>query len=247
MRSPTCTASLTWSGLLCPAKAFKREPDPGGQVQVQPDRSVVQVLTEQFPDSLQAGLAVGDDHDVVGPAHDQCGHVEAAHLTDDGLEELLVEAIARPSGGDDDAVGPLGVVPQSMRGCLDCGFVRAREQLLGEIALAAQFGFGDALQPGEFHAQHGRGVFERGQVGMVRRARGVDKRDDAEDAGPRVGQDQPGPAVVERLAGDLQLADELLPLSGCSLARRWLGTSPAAAGIAVHVLEDREQKFLFAG
>src|SRR5713101_8480400 len=56
MRSPTCTAPLTWSGLLGPAKAFKREPDPGGQAEVQPGRSVVQVLTEQFPDSLQAVL-----------------------------------------------------------------------------------------------------------------------------------------------------------------------------------------------
>src|SRR5713226_4178501 len=56
MRSPTCTAPLTWSALLGPAKAFKREPNPGGQVEVQPGRSVVQVLTEQFPDSLQAVL-----------------------------------------------------------------------------------------------------------------------------------------------------------------------------------------------
>src|SRR5258708_37402349 len=56
MRSPTCTAPLTWSGLLGPAKALKREPNPGGQVEVQPGRSVVQVLTEQFPDSLQAVL-----------------------------------------------------------------------------------------------------------------------------------------------------------------------------------------------
>src|SRR5260370_30030117 len=56
MRSPTCTAPLTWSGLLGPAKALKREPDPGGQVEVQPGRSVVQVLTEQLADSLQAVL-----------------------------------------------------------------------------------------------------------------------------------------------------------------------------------------------
>src|SRR5258708_24393973 len=56
MRSPTCTAPLTWSGLLGPAKALKREPNPGGQVEVQPGRSVVQVLTEQLPDSLQAVL-----------------------------------------------------------------------------------------------------------------------------------------------------------------------------------------------
>jgi Major intrinsic protein len=80
--------------------------------------------------------------------------------------------------------------------------------------VAAQFGFGDALQSGEFHAQHSRGVLERGQIGLGRRVRGVDKRDDAEDARPRVGQHQPGPAVVERLTGDLQLADELLPLFG---------------------------------
>src|SRR5260370_23302981 len=56
MRSSTCTAPLTWSGLLGPAKALKREPNPGGQVEVQPGRPVVQVLTEQFPDSLQAVL-----------------------------------------------------------------------------------------------------------------------------------------------------------------------------------------------
>src|SRR5260370_5298589 len=56
MRSSTCTAPLTWSGLLGPAKALKREPNPGGQVEVQPGRSVVQVLTEQLPDSLQAVL-----------------------------------------------------------------------------------------------------------------------------------------------------------------------------------------------
>src|SRR5690348_17058666 len=54
MRSPTCTTPLTWSGLLGPAKALKREPDSGGQVEVQPSRPVVQILTEQFPDSLQA-------------------------------------------------------------------------------------------------------------------------------------------------------------------------------------------------
>src|SRR5580698_8583318 len=56
MRSPTCTAPLTWSGLCGPAKALKREPNSGGQVEVQPGRSVVQVLTEQFPDSLQPVL-----------------------------------------------------------------------------------------------------------------------------------------------------------------------------------------------
>src|SRR5258707_2988632 len=56
MRSPTCTAPLTWSGLLGPAKALKREPNSGGQVEVQPGRSVVKVLTEQLPDSLQAVL-----------------------------------------------------------------------------------------------------------------------------------------------------------------------------------------------
>src|SRR5690348_15724724 len=56
MRSPTCTAPLAWSGWLGPAKALKREPNPGGQVKVQPSRSVVQVLTEQLPDSLQAVL-----------------------------------------------------------------------------------------------------------------------------------------------------------------------------------------------
>src|SRR5258708_38158862 len=56
MRSPTCTAPLQGSGLLGPAKALKREPNPGGQVEVQPGRSVVQVLTEQLPDSLQAVL-----------------------------------------------------------------------------------------------------------------------------------------------------------------------------------------------
>ena len=136
----------------------------------------------------------------------------------------------RPPGGDDDAVGPFGVVPQSVRGCLDCGFVRAREQFLGEIALAAQFRFGDALQPGKFHAQHGRGVFECGQVGLVRRARGVDERDDAEDAWPWVGQDEPGPAVVERLAGDLQPADELLPLFGLFLGTSRLGNHRRTPG-----------------
>src|ERR1700674_4827889 len=46
----------TWSGLLGPAKALEREPHPGGQVEVQPGRTVVQVLTEQLPDSLQAVL-----------------------------------------------------------------------------------------------------------------------------------------------------------------------------------------------
>src|ERR1700746_1872264 len=56
MRAPTCTAPLAWSGWLGPAKALKREPNPGGQVKVQPSRSVVQVLTEQLPDSLQAVL-----------------------------------------------------------------------------------------------------------------------------------------------------------------------------------------------
>src|SRR5690348_2473076 len=56
MRSPTSTAPLAWSGLLGPAKALKREPHSGSQVEVQPGRSVVQVLTEQFPDSLQAVL-----------------------------------------------------------------------------------------------------------------------------------------------------------------------------------------------
>src|SRR5260370_21181591 len=56
MWSLTCTAPLTWSDLLGPAKALKREPDSRGQVEVQPGRSVVQVLTEQLPDSLQAVL-----------------------------------------------------------------------------------------------------------------------------------------------------------------------------------------------
>src|SRR5580704_19741580 len=56
MRPPTCTAPLTWSGLLGPAKALKRKPDSGGQVEVQPGRSVVQIRTEQLPDSLQAVL-----------------------------------------------------------------------------------------------------------------------------------------------------------------------------------------------
>jgi hypothetical protein len=42
--------------LLGPAKALKREPNSGGEVKVQPGRSVVQVLTEQLPDTLQAIL-----------------------------------------------------------------------------------------------------------------------------------------------------------------------------------------------
>src|SRR5690348_1184640 len=56
MRSPTCAVPLGWSGWLGPATALKREPNPGGQVKVQSGRSVVQVLTEQLPDSLQAVL-----------------------------------------------------------------------------------------------------------------------------------------------------------------------------------------------
>src|SRR5690348_15244751 len=56
MRSPTCTAPLAWSGLFGPAKALKREPNSGGEVEIQPGRSIVQVLTEQLPDSLQAVL-----------------------------------------------------------------------------------------------------------------------------------------------------------------------------------------------
>ncbi len=146
-----------------------------------------------------------------------------------------------PVDADDGVQG--GFKDRALAGLARGEFAR---QGLGDIAfaggLAARLRLGHALQAGKFHAEHGRGVLKRGQVGLARGALGVKERDDAADIGARVGQDQPDRAMVEGAARRPQRSDEFLPRLGLLLLEvtGWHVTG-GGAGVTVHILDENRE------
>lgn len=153
-----------------------------------------------------------------GRRHDQLGEFPARHLAGPVAEDVLERAVhvghaGEPVNADDRVEGGFQDGPLASLAGRELGRPGSGDVTIA-VGLAAHPGLGHAVQAGQFHAQHGRRVLQRGQVGLARLARRVGERDDAARPGPRAGQNQPGPGLVHRARRDPQPADEFPPFTG---------------------------------
>ena len=189
------------------------------------------------------------DGDVAGPGLAQPILPRLAHGPPDRTQQRVMSPGPSLTLDDHHPVRAAQVVVKRLGPGQRALIIGPGQQVMHQIAAQPQFGVGDAAQPGQFHGQHGRAVFQGHQVGAVGAPPGVDEGQHPHHVGARRGQqDQPLP-VPGRRAGPHQPAQQVLALGEGLLRVR---VRPARAGpggqVAVPVLDrDRHPGQLVQG